>query len=104
MGGEAGGQELRVRLEVALRDCRVALSEYQSGLVDEAQLRRALKHHGMVEHGDEVWLLDLSAGHWCRYDGLSVDPVPAPLDAVQLSRLRGVIDRLADELVPGRQL
>jgi hypothetical protein len=96
-----GQGDLRARLETALRDCRNALGEYQSGLVDDVELRRALKHHGMVEHGDEVWLLDLSAGHWCRYDGLSVDPVPSPLDAVQLSRLRGVIDRLADELVPG---
>ncbi len=102
MAGHEAAEELRGRLEAALRECRVALSEYQSGLVDEAELRRALKHHGMVEDDDAVWLLDLSAGRWCRYDGLSVDPVPSPLDAVQLSRLRGVIDRLADELVPGR--
>ena len=53
--------------------CRQALVDYQAGLLNEEQLRRALFHAGMVLGDDEFWLLDVAGGAWWRYDGIGTE-------------------------------
>ena len=62
--------------ERAVADCRQALVDYQSGLLDEEQLRRALYRSGLVLGDSEAWLLDVAAGTWRRYDGVSAERIP----------------------------
>src|SRR4051812_11951767 len=64
-------------LERAVAACRQALVDYQSGLFDEEQLRRALFRDGLVLGDCEAWFLDVAAGAWHRYDGITTDALPA---------------------------
>ena len=54
-----------------------ALVDYQTGLLDEEQLRRALYGAGIVLGDTEAWLLDVASGTWRRYDGISTERIPA---------------------------
>ena len=65
--------------------CRQALVDYQAGLLNEEQLRRALFQAGMVLGDDEAWLLDVDGGAWSHYDGIGTERV-----AVDASDGRGV--------------
>jgi hypothetical protein len=66
-------------LERAVAACRQALVDYQSGLLDEEQLRRSLYRDGMVFGDGEAWLLDVAGGRWSRYDGISTERIPTHL-------------------------
>lgn len=57
--------------------CRQALVDYQAGLLNEEQLRKALFHAGMVLGDNEAWLLDVAGGAWSRYDGIGTERFPA---------------------------
>lgn len=92
------GGSLHTQLAHSLRECRSALADYQAGVADATDLRRRLVANGLVEHDDEVWILDLDAARWCRFDGLRIVPAPPVLDDAQFSRWRTVIDRLNDQL------
>ena len=65
-------------LERAVAACLRALIDYQTGLLDEEQLRRTLYHGGIVLGDGEAWLLDVSGGCWRRYDGIGAEPFPDP--------------------------
>jgi hypothetical protein len=67
-------------LDRAVAACQQALVDYQSGLLDEDQLRRALYHGGIVLGDREAWLLDLAGGGWRRYDGIGTHPYPPAPD------------------------
>ena len=89
----------------AVAACQQALVDYQTGLLDEEQLRRALYREGIVLGDGEAWLLDVAGGGWSRYDGigtelLGADPVGGAgaqrtFDAATLRRwqegLRGLL-------------
>jgi hypothetical protein len=88
----------------AVAACQQALVDYQTGLLDEEQLRRALHREGVVLGDGETWLLDVAGGAWSRYDGigterLGADPVGGgthrTFDAASLRRwqegLRGLL-------------
>ena len=92
---------LRKSLEAAVTECRNALADYRSGILDKRELRDALFQAGLVEHAGQAWLLDLQASRWWRYDGVVVDASAAALTNVGLDRLRAVIDELADESARG---
>ena len=64
--------------ERALAGCQQALVDYQTGLLDEEQLRRALYLAGIVLGDSEAWLLDVASGAWRRYDGISTEQISAP--------------------------
>jgi hypothetical protein len=64
----------------AVAACREALVDYQTGLLDEEQLRRTLFRSGMVVTDGEVWLLDVAEGTWRHYDGNSTDRFPPQPD------------------------
>lgn len=64
-------------MERAVAACGQALLDYQSGLLDEDQLRHALYRDGLVVGDDELWLLDVAEGAWRRYDGVSTEQIPA---------------------------
>jgi len=64
--------------ERAVATCRQALVDYQSGLLDEDQLRQALYRNGMVVGDSETWLLDIAGGTWRRYNGVTTEQIPAP--------------------------
>ena len=78
----------------ALESCRQALADYRAGLLDEVELRRALFGAGLVHGQDEAWLLDLRAGRWWHYDGVSVAAGDGP-PGQGVGRLHAVIDELA---------
>jgi hypothetical protein len=87
--------DLHEALESALDACRHALADYRAGLLDEAELRRALFRWGLVQWPDSAWLLDLQAGRWWRYDGLALNSANgSELDDPAVPRLRAVIDEL----------
>ena len=89
---------LRETLEAALERCRGTLADYQAGVLDDDEVRRALFHAGLVVWHDEAWLLDLQVGRWFRYDGLAVGAATAPLSSAGVARIRLAIDDLAREL------
>jgi hypothetical protein len=60
----------------AVEACQQALVDYQTGLLDEDQLRRALYVDGVVLGQGEAWLLDVAAGRWQRYDGIGTEALP----------------------------
>jgi hypothetical protein len=91
---------VRDALELALEQCRRSLAEYQAGVVDDDELRRALFHSGLVVPDDEAWLLDLSAGQWFRYDGLALHRPTAGLGRTAVTRIRLALDDLARDLRP----
>jgi hypothetical protein len=62
----------------AVTACHQALVDYQTGLLDEEQLRRALFSGGILLGDSEAWLLDVATGGWSRYDGIATEPLPAP--------------------------
>ena len=90
--------------ERAVAGCQQALVDYQTGLLDEEQLRRALYRAGIVLGDGEAWLLDVAGGVWRHYDGISTeristlpserDVTPRAFDAATLRRwqrgLRGL--------------
>lgn len=63
-------------LRRAVAGCLQALVDYQTGLLDEDQLRRALYRDGLVLGDSEAWLLDVAGGTWRCYDGISTAPLP----------------------------
>jgi hypothetical protein len=87
--------EVRASLESAVAHCRAALADYRAGVLDEAELRDALYHGGLVARGGEAWMLDVQAGCWWRFDGVGVDQFPSARVASGFARLRSVIDELA---------
>ena len=89
---------LRAALDSALGACRQGLTDYQAGLLDEAELRQVLVHAGVVHRDGEAWLLDLEGGRWRQYDGLALEPDHAPVTAVGVQRMRQVIDELRRQL------
>ena len=91
-------ETIRARLSIALCECRAAIGEYQSGVIDESELRRRLIVHGVIDFDDEIWILDLDAGRWCRFDGVSVCVGWSPFDRVRFDHWRTAIDRLARQL------
>jgi hypothetical protein len=60
----------------AVEACRQALVDYQTGLLDEEQLRHALFRDGIVIGAGEAWLLDVASGRWSRYEGIDAEPLP----------------------------
>ncbi len=91
-------ETVRARLGGALCECRAAIGEYQSGVIDESEMRRRLIVHGVIDFADEIWILDLDAGRWCRFDGVSVCVGRSPFDRLRFDHWRIVIDRLAGQL------
>lgn len=87
--------DLHETLERAVDACRHALADYRSGIIDAAELRRALFRWGLVQWPDAAWLLDLQTGTWWRYDGLAFDGTPLGLRAAELARLRGAVSEMA---------
>jgi hypothetical protein len=67
-------------MERAVAACQQALVDYQSGLLDEEQLRRALYRDGIVLGDGEAWLLDVAGGGWTRYDGIGTERFPMDSD------------------------
>jgi hypothetical protein len=67
-------------MERAVAACHQALVDYQTGLLDEEQLRRALFHDGIILGDSEAWLLDIAAGGWSRYDGIGTERFPLDSD------------------------
>jgi len=67
-------------LERAVTACRQDLVDYQTGLLDEQQLRRALYRDGLILGNEEAWLLDVADGSWRRYDGISTEAVTVQPD------------------------
>ena len=59
----------------AVEACQHALVDYQTGLLDEEQLRHALYRDGIVLGDGEAWLLDVASGRWSRYDGIGTEQV-----------------------------
>jgi hypothetical protein len=72
--------------ERAVAACLQALVDYQMGLLDEEQLRRALDRDGVVLAGDGAWRLDLPSGTWRRDDGTSACAATPLFDAATLGR------------------
>jgi hypothetical protein len=64
-------------MERGVAACRQALVDYQAGLLNEEQLRRALYQAGMVLGDNEAWLLDVAGAAWSRYDGIGTERFPA---------------------------
>jgi hypothetical protein len=64
----------------AVAACQQALIDYQTGLLDEEQLRRALFSGGMVFADGEAWLLDVAGAGWSRYDGIGTERLPLGAD------------------------
>jgi hypothetical protein len=95
----------------AVAACQQALVDYQTGLLDEEQLRHALFRRGMVLRDGEAWLLDVASGRWSRYDGigtemLRADPLDGadthrPFDAPTLRRWQEGLRGLRDAAEPG---
>ena len=56
-------------LATAANTCRQAVVDYGAGLLDDGEMRRMLVRAGVVVTADEVWLLDVAAGRWWRYQG-----------------------------------
>ena len=77
-------------MERAVAACQQALVDYQVGLLDEEQLRRALHRDGIVLGDGETWLLDVAGGGWTRYDGIATERLR--LDAVGGSSSLPVLD------------
>ena len=75
-------------LQRAVEACLQALVDYQTGLLDEEQLRQALYRDGMVLGDGEAWLLDLAGGTWRRYDGISTERIPAQSDGTPTTSQR----------------
>lgn len=59
-------------LSDALGLCQEALADYEAGLLSDSELRKQLVGGGTVRHEQDVWLLDLEAGAWLRYDGVTL--------------------------------
>jgi len=59
----------------AVAACHQALVDYQTGLLDEDQLRRALYRDGLLLGNGEAWLLDVAGGTWRRYDGVGIERI-----------------------------
>jgi hypothetical protein len=88
----------------AVAACRQSLVDYQSGLLDEEQLRRALYRDGLLLGSGEAWLLDVAGGTWRRYDGISTERItghslgdavpPRAFDAATLRRWQQGLDGL----------
>ncbi len=65
----------------AARACQQAVVDYRSGLLDDAEMQRALVRSGMVVTPEEIWLLDVANRRWWRYDGAAptvAHPQPDP--------------------------
>jgi hypothetical protein len=67
-------------MERGVAACRQALVDYQAGLLNDEQLRRALFQAGMVLGDNEAWLLDVAGGAWQRYDGVGTERWTDPTD------------------------
>ena len=77
--------------------CRRALNDYQAGLTDDVELRRALGRAGLAVERDRVWLLDLSTGRRWELEGVA-NARPAATDRpAPTARLRQVVDDLATD-------
>ena len=61
--------ELAAALANASRACQQAVIDYRSGLLDDAEMQRALVRSGLVITTDAVWLLDVDGHRWWRYQG-----------------------------------
>lgn len=88
-----------------METCRDALADYRAGLVDDHELRRALMAAGLVRRPGELWLLDLDADRWWRYDGVTLGMQSESATSQAVARLRNVINGLsgdADASVQGR--
>ena len=75
----------------ALEQCRVALADYEAGLTSDSDLCDRLVDVGVVRHGHDVYLLDLEAGAWLRYDGVTVRGPDLLVRRADLSRWRRVL-------------
>ena len=60
---------LAAALTNAARACHQAVVDYRSGLLDDAEVERALVRSGLVITTDAVWLLDVDGHRWWRYRG-----------------------------------
>ena len=88
-GGAHIDQDLDEALDAAVEVCRDALADYRAGILDDDGLRRVLVGAGVVNGPNELWLLDLDADRWWRYDGVA-------LAALDTSATKGAVARLQD--------
>lgn len=101
MGGRpVGGDGDALLLSNAVESARLALVDYEAGLLDDDQFRRVLTRAALVEGPDRVWLLDLDGARWLVYRAgtLSCDDAPAPpaeLTAARLAHWRAGLEALA---------
>jgi hypothetical protein len=65
-------QALVVRLDAALKEYQQVVTDAEGQRIDKIEFRRRALRAGMIESDDEVWLLDIQNGRWCRYDGFAV--------------------------------
>jgi hypothetical protein len=87
--------DLHEALNSAVERCRDALADYRAGLLDDLELRRVLVGAGLVQRPSEVWLLDLEADRWWRYDGIVVGAQSKAATNEAVGRFRQVIDDLS---------
>lgn len=88
-------------LAEALASCHEALAEHQAGLLSDDELRHALFHFGLVCRDGEALLLDLDAGRWVRYDGITLSECPGAVRGTDVVRWKQVVrSLLADSVGP----
>ena len=80
--------------ERAVLACQSALADYQAGLLDESELRRALGQAGIVFGESGVWLLDIVRGRWHQYQPVPTDRV---LDGDTVRRWRAGLGALLSQ-------
>ena len=85
---------LEAKLAEAIAACRSALSDYETGVTTDSELLDRLLSCGLVRQGRNVYLLDLEAGVWHRYDGVTVHGLDPVVHRADLSRWRRTLDLL----------
>ena len=77
----------------AIATCDRALVDYETGLLDDDELRRILGRAGVVLEDGDPWLLDVELGRWSRYAPVPPDRA-LDVGAVRewRARLRSLLD------------
>jgi hypothetical protein len=89
--------DLAEALRRAVESSRDALADYRAGLIDAQELRGALMAAGLVHRAGKLWLLDLEADRWWRYDGVAIGVHAESATSQAVAQLRKVINELSGD-------
>ena len=95
--GPEHGMRGETALAGALASCHDALADHQAGLLSDDELRHALFHFGLVCRDGEALLLDLDAGRWVRYDGITLSECPGAVRGTDVARWKQAVRSLLAE-------